>query len=369
MTSRQPLTPPEYRMFLENIDAALIGITQQGRISLFNPAAEDFTGLSEKNSLGQSFFDCFSHQKTLCYLVRTTLDEGRSISDHETIILKAFDRRQERPVSVTVSPMLPSSGPQQGAIIILHDLTQVRSLESAARHADHLSMVGNLASGLAHEIKNPLGGIRGAAQLLQMELEERCDLREYTELIIRESERVNRIIEELLDLSRPRPSCLQPVNLNQLLDEVVQLQKNTVIERGITFRRRLDPSIPEIPGDADLLTRLFLNLVKNACEASPDDSEILLETRIDSEYHLSLPGSRPTTMVQIRISDQGPGIPRDKLEQLFTPFYTTKSGGSGLGLPICQKIVSNHGGLLHFHDRSGGGTRVQISLPLSNQQP
>lgn len=367
MTSVVRPTPPDYRMFLENIDAALIGITQQGHISLFNPAAEDLTGLSENNSLGQYFFDCFSHQKTLCYLVRTTLDEGRSISDHETVILKAFDRRQERPVSVTVSPMLPDSGPQQGAIIILHDLTQVRSLESAAKHADHLNMVGNLASGLAHEIKNPLGGIKGAAQLLQMELDADGELREYTEVIIRESERVNRIIEELLDLSRPRPTCLSPVNLNQLLDEVVQLQRSTVNQRGIHFRRRLDPSIPEVPGDADLLIRLFLNLVKNACEASPNASEILLETRIDSEYHLSLPGSRPTTMVQIRISDQGPGIPRDKLEQLFTPFYTTKSDGNGLGLPICQKIVSNHGGLLHFYERPGGGTRVQVSLPLFHQ--
>ncbi|WP_029910030.1 two-component system sensor histidine kinase NtrB [Pelobacter seleniigenes] len=368
MNKAKKLTQKEYLMILENIDDAVIAVDQNGVINLFNPAAQSFTGRSEKTSLGKSFFECFDWQETLCYLTRKALDEGRSISDHETVTLKPTGTRRARPVSVTVSPIFSTPGPQQGAVLIMHDLTQVKSLEDAVRHADRLTMVGTMAAGLAHEIKNPLGGIKGSAQLLQMELGQTNDLHEYTSLIVRETERINRIIEELLDLAKPRKACFQSVNVSRLLDEIVTLQKNSVRERGIQFKWQLDPSIPEIPGDPDLLTRLFLNLLKNACEATPDNTEILLESRIDAEYHLSLPGSRPTPMVLISISDQGPGIGQEELEQIFTPFYTTKTGGNGLGLPICQKIVTNHGGLMHFEKRPEGGTTVNISLPLFNNR-
>ncbi len=363
MTQEQ-LTPLEYEMILENIDDAVIAVDQNGIITLFNPAAQNFTGLSEKQTVGKTFSECFDWQESLCYLLNTSLTTGRSISDHETVTLSQSDKRRERPVSVTVSPIFSSSGSQLGAVIILHDMTQVRSLEDAVRHADRLTMVGTMASGLAHEIKNPLGGIKGSAQLLQMELGENNEIQEYVSLIIKETERVNRIIEELLDLARPRKACISPVNISKLLDQQVKLQSSASHQKGIVFKWQLDPSIPEIPGDEDLLTRLFLNLIKNACEANPENSEIVIASRIDAEYHLSLPGARPTPMVQIRISDQGPGISPEQREQILTPFYTTKSGGSGLGLAICQKIVNDHGGLMHFNERTEGGTTVQVSLPL-----
>lgn len=353
-----------YAMIMDNLDDAVIAVDQQGTINLFNPAAQNFTGMSEKQSLGQSFFNCFHNQETLCFMTRTVLDEGRSISDHETVTLEGRARKRKKPVSVTVSPIFSTSGPQQGAVIILHDLTQVRSLEEAVRHADRLSMVGTMAAGLAHEIKNPLGGIKGSAQLLAMEFDRSSELQEHTQLIVREVERINRIIEELLDLSRPRKAESEQVNLSQLLDEIVSLQKHSVTERGITIKLQLDPSIPDIPGDRDLLVRLFLNLVKNACEATGDNTNVLVESRIEAEYHLSLPGSLPTPMVQVNIYDRGPGIPKSELQKIFTPFYTTKTGGSGLGLAVSQKIVTDHDGLLHFNERPEGGTLTKVSLPL-----
>ena len=271
---------------------------------------------------------------------------------------------QHRQVSITASPIFPASAPQQGAVIVLHDLTRVRSLESAVRNADRLAMIETMAAGLAHEIKNPLGGIKGSAQLLQMELDGNAELQEYTQLIVRETTRVNRIIEDLLNLSRPRKAQLESVNISQLLNEIVTLQKNTVSDRGVVFEWQLDPSIPDIPGDRDRLMSLFLNLIKNSCEATIENSKITIKTRIDTEYHLRLPDTSPTPMVQISISDQGPGISPLELEKIFTPFYTTKEGGNGLGLPICQKIVTNHGGLLEFIEQPEGGTKVKVSLPL-----
>ncbi|MDA3902909.1 MAG: ATP-binding protein [Desulfuromusa sp.] len=363
MSSPHQLSHQEYAMILENVDDAVIAIDQQGEIIFFNSAAQHYTGLSEKQSLGQSFFQCFQWQETLCYLSRTTLDEGRSISSHEAITLRTSGS-QQRQVSVTVSPMFSTTDPQQGAVIVLHDLTQVRSLEEAVRHADCLAMIDTMAAGLAHEIKNPLGGIKGSAQLLQTELEGSRDLQEYTQLIIRETERINRIIEELLDLSHPRKARLESINIGQLLVEIVTLHKNTASNHDILFIWQLDPSIPEITGDRDLLMRLFLNLIKNSCEATTDKNKITITTNINTEYHLSLPGTRSTPMVQISISDQGSGISAIELEKIFTPFYTTKTAGNGLGLPICQNIVADHDGLLQFIDRPEGGTQVKVSLPL-----
>ena len=367
MKSSQQLSQQEYVLILENIGDAVIAIDQQGIITFFNSAAHHLTGRSTKQTTHRSFFTCFQQQQTLCYLARTALDEGRSISSHETVTLR-ISTQQQHQVNVAVSPIFLASHQQQGAVIILHDLTRVHSLEGAGRHADQLTTIKTMAAGLAHEIKNPLGGIKGSAQLLQMELGTNTELQEYTQLIVREAERINRIIEELLDLSRPRKTLLESVNIGQLLDEIVTLQKTTTLNRGIRFKWQLDPSIPDISGDRDLLISLFLNLIKNGCEATPDNSEILVQTGIDTDYHLSLPGSRPTPMVQISIYDQGAGISTSEQEKIFTPFYTTKTAGNGLGLPICQKIVSDHGGFLQIIDRPEGGTRVKVLLPLFTQE-
>lgn len=367
MNSTSRPSPREYAMILENIEDAVIALDQQGNITLYNPAAQNLTGVSERQCRGQLFFERFSHQIILCQLVRTALNEGRSISDHEAVVLR-MPGTKPRPVSTTVSPIFAPDGTQKGVVLILRDLTQVRTLEETVRRADRLSMVGTMAAGLAHEIKNPLGGIKGAAQLLQMELGAGSDLQEYTELMIRETERVNRIIEELLDLSRPRKPQTDKVNISQVLDEIVMLQRQALADRKIAFKLRLDPSIPEISGDRDLLVRLFLNLIKNAGEASPEGEEVTIESRIDSEYHMSFPGARPTQMVLIIINDNGPGIPQSKLDQIFTPFFTTKESGSGLGLPICQKIIIDHGGFMQFVNRTDGGTSVKVSLPLLNNR-
>ncbi len=361
------LPQQESTLILENIGDAVIAIDQQGVIVFVNSAAHHLTRLSSKQTMHRSFFECFSKQKTLCYLAHTALDEGRTISSHETVILKTVTQ-QRRPVSVTAAPIFSASQQQQGAVIVLHDLTRVHSLEGATRHAEQVTMIKTMAAGLAHEIKNPLGGIKGAAQLLQMELESQHELQEYTELIIRETERINRIIEELLNLSRPRKTQLEAINIGQLLNEIVTLQNTTAADREIHFRWQLDPSIPDIPGDRDLLTRLFLNLIKNGCEAMSGKDEITISSRIDTDYQLSLPGIRPTPMVQIIISDQGPGITTTELEKIFTPFYTTKPHGNGLGLSICQKIVTDHEGLLQFVNRPEGGTQVKVSLPLFHQR-
>jgi two-component system nitrogen regulation sensor histidine kinase GlnL len=202
-----------------------------------------------------------------------------------------------------------------------------------------------------------------------MELPEQSPLREYTDVMIREVERVNSIIEELMDLARPRPPQWSPVNLSKVLGDIVLFQKEAHRGKKIEFQLELDPSIPPLRGDENLLTRLFLNLIKNAAEAIEKQGLVTISTKVAPDYHLTRPGGRPVPMIVIEIRDNGRGIAPDTLEQIFTPFYTTKNKGSGLGLATCQKIVSEHDGLLKVDSIPGEGTLFAVSLPLLTDKP
>jgi len=348
---------------VENLDRAVVAVDRNGRIVLFNPAAESYTGLSRRQSLGRQFDELFAGQPRIVDLIRQTLAAGRSITDDENIHLPQAGGAT-MPISVSVSPIYEHSSTPDGAVLIIRDLSRVRELEAALRQADRLSMLGTLAAGLAHEVKNPLGGIRGAAQLLDMELETQATLREYTAVVIREVERINGIIEELMDLTRPRPPEMGEADISRILRDIVLLQKEAGRSRCLDFILQLDPSIPPINGDAALLTRLFLNLVKNASEAVDAGGRVEITTRIASDYHMLAPGGRPVPWVVIEIADNGAGISDKDRERIFTPFFTTKTGGSGLGLATCQKIADNHQGFIKVSNRPGGGCIFSVSLPF-----
>lgn len=360
--TRKSVDPQLYVRILENVDRAVVAIDGAGIIALFNPAAQLYTGLSERQSLGRHFEELFAGQDALLYLIRTAVQDGRSISDDENILLHR-PAAAPLPVSASVSPIYTDGG-RDGVVLIIRDLSRVCELEEAVRRADRLSTLGTLAAGLAHEIKNPLGGIKGAAQLLAMELPQGSHLSEYTSVMIREVERVNGIIEELMDLSRPRAPELKEVNLAKVLNDIVLFQKEAHRGKDLKFSLQLDPSIPPLLGDESLLTRLFLNLIKNAGEAIDKKGKVLIGTKVASEYHLNKPGERPSPLIVVEIKDSGRGMRKSELDQIFTPFYTTKSKGSGLGLATCQKIVSEHGGFLKVESSPGKGTTFSVCLPF-----
>lgn len=358
-----PMEPVLTALVLDNIDRAVIALAADGRVTLFNPAAEAYLGRAARHALGRHYEDLFSGQDALLYLVRAALQDGRSITDDESIFLQR-PKAVPLPVSVYAAPIFSKRGEQDGAVMIVRDLTRVRELEETLRRADQLAMLATLAAGLAHEIKNPLGGIKGAAQLLAMELQEDSPLREYTRVMVKETERINGIIEELMDLGKPRPAEMGEVNLAKILGDIVLLQKEAGRGQNIDFVLSLDPSIPPVHGDEGLLTRLFLNLVKNAREAIARSGRVEIETKVSAEYHMTTPGNRPSPLVVVRVRDTGCGISPEEIERIFTPYYTTKSKGSGLGLAICQKIVEDHRGFLKLSSTPGEGTEISVWLPL-----
>lgn len=351
-----------YANIIDSVGDGVIALDAARQVTLMNPAAEEITGVSRRLAQGNPFAAVFKGEQLLIEMVEKTAATGMTISDHENVVLKKPGHAT--PVSATTSPLLLETGEQAGTILVLRDLANIRDLERAVRQSDRLSALGTLAVGLAHEIKNPLGGIKGAAQLLEQELPEGSELRDYTRVMIKEVRRVNRIVEELLELASPRKIELGRVNLHKILGDILVLQKRTAAVNNITFRQQFDPSIPPILADEALLTQLFLNLIKNAVEAVGELGTVQVASRVVSDYSMSHNWERRSRMVAIEVSDDGPGMGKEQLEQLFTPFFTTKTKGTGLGLAICQKIVSEHRGMIKVDSDRGHGTTFTVMLPL-----
>ncbi|NLC71866.1 MAG: PAS domain-containing protein [Desulfuromonadaceae bacterium] len=353
---------------LDNIDEGIIALDAEGRITLFNPAAQMFTGISEKQALHRPVEELFPEQPDLVKLVRTGIKSGRSISDHGEFLLRR-PATAPLPVSLAVSPIYRNSGERDGVVLILHDLSRIKELEKTLRRRDRLSMLGVLAAGLAHEIKNPLGGIKGAAQLLDRELAEDSGLKDFTRVMIREAERVNGIIEELMDLARPRPARMEEVQIARVLNDVVLFQREAFRKKKVDFLLDLDPSIPPLLGDPDHLTQLFVNLLKNAAEAVNENGRIEVVCRICHDFNYSKAGTLPAPVIVVEVKDNGPGIATEEIERIFTPFYSTKAKGSGLGLTICQKIAEEHGALLNVVSHPAKGTTFSFSIPFLRPKP
>lgn len=348
---------------LENLSEAIIAVDCSSRVLLFNPAAEALTGLSRRQAVGSPLQQIFAASPGILHLVTAVLTSGRSVTDRDSLLLER-PPTPPVPASACATPLYDRNGRIEGVILSLRNAAYQRQLEQEIQRADRLAMLGTLAAGLAHEIRNPLGGIKGAAQLLSLELADRPQLLDYTAIMIKESNRVNQIIEELMRLTQPRPSRTAAVDINRLLAELVLLQKQSDAAAHLQFELQLDPSLPAIAGDPDLLPRLFLNLIKNAIEACTGGGHIRIRSCIDPDQHLVRPGESPCPFVLVQIQDSGCGIPPENLANIFTPFYTTKAQGTGLGLALCQKIVYDHDGLLQFDSVPDHGTCCSVYLPF-----
>lgn len=357
----QVLLDDYYATVIDSVGDGVIVVNRDGVITLCNPAAEEISGFSRRHALGAIFQKLFCQETTLVEMVAKTIRTGITITDNENVVMRSTGK--VTPVAATCYPLMLAHGENIGAILTLKDITYIRELEAAVRQADRLSTMGTLAAGLAHEVKNPLGGIKGAAQLLEQELAEDSELLEYTRVMIRETERIDRIIRELLELASPRGLKLTPVNLHRVLGDIMLLQKQTVVGRDISFVSHFDPSIPDIMADGAMLTQLFLNLIRNALDSMVESGRLTVTSRVLSDYRMAK-NERQSRMVAVEVCDDGPGIPQEDLENIWTPFFSSKPTGAGLGLTICHKIVSEHRGMIKVESDPGHGTKFTVLLPL-----
>lgn len=352
---------PYYEHIFSSFVDGVVLVTPNSTIEKANPAIEEMFRSSIESLTDKPLTELFPEQSEIDNKIRETLTRGVSFRD---IRGQGFrkDSQSFFPVSVTVSPFMNNGVPTQGAVLHIRDMSLFKELEESSKRMDELSHLGVLSLGMAHEIKNPLVAISGSAQLLRKRLPDQHH--KFLDVVIKESERINRMMERMLDFARPAPLELKLLNIHQILEEILLLEKKDG-QCHVQFIQNYDPSLPPVEGDEDQLKQVFLNLVRNALEATPEGGTLEIITRIHSNYTVisdKHPNSRQAILVEIR--DTGSGISEEDLKNIFTPFHTTKSKGSGLGLPLSLKIVENHKGKMKVQSVAGEGTRVQVFLPV-----
>lgn len=351
-----------YEDLIDSIEDGIVVFDPGWAIIVFNQMSERILGLSKSKAIQAGGEEVLCNNGHILEQVKKTSSTGQVFADHDSYVIKKTGEIMQ--VSLITSPVIGSDGHAEGTTLLIRDISRVKVLEEDIRRADSLASLGILAAGLAHEIKNPLGGIRGAAQLLEMELEEKEDLTEYTSLIVRETDRVSGLIEELLDFANPKSLTLAEVNIHEVLNAVIALFSRSEEGKNVNYATEYDPSIPSLIGDNEKLGQVILNIVKNACEAMDGKGTLTIVTRIASDYHLHESKGARTKMMALDISDEGEGISEEDMKMLFTPFFTKKRGGTGLGLALSHRIIREHEGSIKVKSKEGEGTTFSLLLPL-----
>lgn len=338
---------------LDGLTTAVICLDNKLHITALNSACESLFGISRRHALGAALSEGVPHFGPHEPRLRAALDAGAGFIERELKLQRHGD--QAITIDCTVTPLLVDGKPG----LLLEALSLDRQLRISR---DELLLAQHQASrelirGLAHEIKNPLGGIRGAAQLLEREFPD-SEHREYTRVIIREVDRLQNLVNRMLGPNRA-PQKL-PLNVHEVLEHVRQLVQAEAPD-AVSFLRDYDPSIPDIIADREQLIQSTLNIVRNALQAVGGDGSIVLRTRTKRQFTIG--GVRHKLVIQIDIEDDGPGIPPPLIEKIFYPMITTRAEGTGLGLPIAQYLIHSHGGLIECRSRPGC-TVFTIYLPL-----
>jgi two-component system nitrogen regulation sensor histidine kinase GlnL len=351
----------EHDLLLAALPHPILVLAEGDRILYANPAAEVFFSASQAVLKRVRLTDMVAFGCPLLSLVEQVRRTEATVNEYGVEVVMP---RVDGPKLVDVfSGVLPD---QPGLIVLMmQQRTMAQMIERQLTHRAAARSVSGMAAVLAHEIKNPLSGIRGAAQLLEPGLKD--EDRALTQLICAETDRIRKLVDRMEVFGDERPITKQPINIHDVLDHVRRIAV-TGFARGVTIVADYDPSLPPVPGNRDKLVQAFLNLVKNAAESvleGGDAGRIVLSTSFRPGVRLSLPGSgaRVSLPLMIEIEDNGPGVPEHLRPHLFDPFVTTKRNGAGLGLALAAKIIGDHGGTIEC-DSEPKCTIFRVLLPM-----
>ncbi|WP_156839206.1 two-component system sensor histidine kinase NtrB [Novosphingobium aquimarinum] len=353
--------PPEARRLLASLAHAVVVLEPGLRISWINPAAETYFGQSQRRVSGKPLFDVVQFADSR--LAKMLSDFETPVSAREVVIV--HKGRGAMRVDVSVAPVADHAGWQ---ILSIHDKTGSDALGEDSGVADNAVLRGPEI--MAHEIKNPLAGIRGAAQLLARRLDDRD--RPLTDLITGEVDRIAMLIERMQKLSRRTPNPVEPCNLHLAARRAIDVLQAADEEGSLRIEEEFDPSLPAVLGNADALVQVLINLLSNAQEAcgGTPGGRIVLRTRFASglQLHATDTGRSVRLPIEIRVSDSGPGVDPAMREHIFEPFVTSKSSGQGLGLPLVRKLIRDMSGRIsHERDEATGWTHFRVHLPLAQE--
>ena len=346
---------------IESMDNGLIAADTEGIITTFNKAAEGAFGLNRDEILGLHLSDVLKRGgRTITRALTDGRSQGLEITaartDGRTVYLRG-----------SVNPLLDREGAPRGAAYIFTDLTSQRLLEERARRADRMTALGELAAGVAHEMRNPLTTIRGYLQALPDFKDDAGFIEEFSENLIREIDRLTRLTNDMLDMAKPVSNNLKLTDLGDIADSVLAFLSERAREGGVTYALNRDANGSPVKVDPDRVKQILINLVVNAIEACGSGGGISVDLR-RGEEQVDESGYK-RTFVTISVEDNGPGVPADRIDRLFDPFFTTKSSGTGLGLALSSRIAEEHEGLLRVESEEGEGTTFHLLLPLAEESP
>ncbi len=348
---------------LNAIQNPVVMVDVNGHIVFANWEAEAFFGASAAHLARYRISTFIPFGSPLLSLIEQVRERRAPVNEYR-VDLSSPRLGQEKLVDLYVAPVLGQPG---NVVVVFQERSMADKIDRQLTHRAAARSVTGLASMLAHEIKNPLSGIRGAAQLLETAVSD--EDRALTRLICDETDRIVSLVDRMEVFSDERPVDRQSINIHSVLDQVKAVAK-AGFARNIRITENYDPSLPPVFANRDQLVQVFLNLVKNAAEAIGErsDGEIQLTTAYRPGIRLSVAGSREKISLPLEfcVHDNGPGVPSDLLPHLFDPFITTKTNGSGLGLALVAKIIGGHGGIVEC-DSQASRTTFRVLMPMSKE--
>ncbi|MDY7033031.1 MAG: ATP-binding protein [Thermodesulfobacteriota bacterium] len=340
------------RQVVANMANGLLSINTAGEVVSYNILALRLLEMDEKDVLGMDLRKVIDFKTSG---ISETLTQHGSILERE--ILYQPKSGETIPLSLSVTPILSEDRPISGAVIVLRDLREIKQLQEKVRRSEKLAAIGELAAGVAHEIRNPLSSIKGFAQFLRHTLRDRPEEQEYTSVMVREIDRINRVVKDLLIYARPLTAKREQVNIKGLVDHTVLLVNADAQAQHVTILQDLSGTLNSIFIDENQMIHALLNLLLNSLEAVSEGGRIEIGARLNDTGE----------QLHLWVEDDGRGIPREHQEKIIDPFFTTRDKGTGLGLAIVHKIVETHEGEIHIMSPPQGkdkGTKVSLHIPL-----
>jgi PAS domain S-box-containing protein len=351
----------DVKNFMESIFQSIAsGIMVTGvneMITYVNLAGERILGFSKDELIGKPLSSLNLREKQS--VVQSLLDNPEDLDTRKEGWMRKKDSA-EVPVGFSINNHLDNRGKLIGKIVIFRDLTSIYKYQEEILRMDRLVSLGKLSSGIAHELRNPLAGIKTTAQALGEELTEKDPRREYLQRITKEIDRLNELLKTFFSFAKPQKLNLTPCHVRDIINEIIPFLIKEIADKGIRFEEKYDPHLPRIKADKTQMHQVFLNLFLNAIQAMPEGGEL----KIGVSSFVSAAGDGPRqNFVKAIVSDTGKGIPPHMVDRIFDPFFTTKPKGVGLGLSIAYQIINKHGGTIKVESQWEKGTSFVITLP------
>jgi PAS domain S-box-containing protein len=340
---------------IEGSAEAIITRDAEGKITSWNLAAERIYGWSASEMVGTPGDQLYPDEEAWRAVEdrRLRLEAGETIRDFEAERVRKNGGRLV--TRITTAPLLDGEGRFAGTVGIVRDVTELKEMEDRLMEKERLAAVGELAATVAHEVRNPLAGIRGGCEIL-LEGYADGDMRhEIGEEIIRQVDRLNNTVHELLLYAKPKVPDPVPTDLHALIDRAIRLAQGARDGGTVKVTTNYDPALPPVDLDPRQVEQVFLNLYLNACQIQGGGGEVHFRTRRDGDR------------VEVAVRDRGPGIPPERIDTIFKPFYTTRSQGTGLGLAVVKKVVESHGGTVEVSNLPEAGAEFRVYLPLRRE--